>query len=335
MGLLKAFSGSVKGALEDSWKEMYMCDAFPANVLVLKGSKKTGENSANTNGSANCITDGSLIVVPDGSCAIVTEGGKIHSVFSEPGENTFHSNQSGGFFSGGMGSLVKDAARRFSFGGEDVPITHRVYYVNTKEIMGNVFTPKKPIPVRICDPGADVSMDALLYVSGTYTFRITDPGRFYKTITGNVIHNYEVDALRGQLSSEVLTALQTVLAEIGKEGVYPYQLPAYTQEICGRMQTRLSAGWAGLRGITVTSVALSSISVITDDMRLIQEMQRSKAFQSPMFSVMTGAQLKAMQQTGNTDAVEKKEYWYCTECGKKNRGRFCENCGTKRYEQRK
>ena len=56
MGLIKAAFGSVGGVLADQWKEFFYCESIPANVLVTKGQKRTGNRSSNTKGSDNIIT---------------------------------------------------------------------------------------------------------------------------------------------------------------------------------------------------------------------------------------------------------------------------------------
>ena len=37
MGLIKALTDSVGSVLADQWKEVFTCEAIPADVLVVKG----------------------------------------------------------------------------------------------------------------------------------------------------------------------------------------------------------------------------------------------------------------------------------------------------------
>ena len=39
MGLIKAAVGAAGGALADSWREFFYCDALDQNTLAVKGSK--------------------------------------------------------------------------------------------------------------------------------------------------------------------------------------------------------------------------------------------------------------------------------------------------------
>ena len=47
MGLIKAAAGAAGGVLADQWKEFFTCEALPANVLAVKGQKKTTRRSSN------------------------------------------------------------------------------------------------------------------------------------------------------------------------------------------------------------------------------------------------------------------------------------------------
>lgn len=44
MGLIKAGAGAVGSVFGDQWKEYFYCDALEQDVLVRKGSKRTGKN---------------------------------------------------------------------------------------------------------------------------------------------------------------------------------------------------------------------------------------------------------------------------------------------------
>ena len=61
MGLIKAAFGAAGGVLADQWKEYFYCDALPADIIAVKGQKKTSGRSSNTKGGDNIITNGSII----------------------------------------------------------------------------------------------------------------------------------------------------------------------------------------------------------------------------------------------------------------------------------
>ena len=64
MGLMKAAVSSARGVLADQWKEYFYCDSMDADVLMVKGVKRTA--SRNNKGSDNIITNGSVIAVNEG-----------------------------------------------------------------------------------------------------------------------------------------------------------------------------------------------------------------------------------------------------------------------------
>ena len=152
MGLIKAAFGAAGGVLADQWKEYYYCDSISEDVLMVKGQKRTGKRSSNTKGSDNVITNGSIIAVADGQAMIIVENGRIIEVCAEPGEFTYDTSAEPSIFSGSLGESIKASfktfGRRFTFGG-DVGRDQRVYYFNTKEIMGNKYGTPAPVPFRV------------------------------------------------------------------------------------------------------------------------------------------------------------------------------------------
>ena len=140
MGLIKAALGSAGGVLADQWKEFFYCDALPADVLVTKGQKRASGRSSNTRGSDNIITNGSVIAVADGQCMLLVEQGKVVDVCAEPGEYTYDTSTEPSLFCGDLSQTIpevmKDIGKRFAFGGE-APRDQRVYYFNTRELVGN------------------------------------------------------------------------------------------------------------------------------------------------------------------------------------------------------
>ena len=108
MGLIKAALGSVGGVLADQWKEFFYCESIPANVLVTKGQKRTGNRSSNTKGSENIISNGSGIAVTDGQCMIILDQGRVVEVCAEPGEFTYDASTELSIFAGNLGQSILD-----------------------------------------------------------------------------------------------------------------------------------------------------------------------------------------------------------------------------------
>ena len=88
MGLIKAIAGAAGGVMADQWKEFFTCEALPADVLAVKGQKKTTRRSSNTHGDENIITSGSRIAVADGQCMLIVEQGKVVDIFMSPQHET-------------------------------------------------------------------------------------------------------------------------------------------------------------------------------------------------------------------------------------------------------
>ena len=80
MGLIKAAMGAAGGVLADQWKEYFYCESLPADIIAVKGQKRSGERSANTKGGDNIISNGSVIAVADGQCMLIVEQGKVVDV---------------------------------------------------------------------------------------------------------------------------------------------------------------------------------------------------------------------------------------------------------------
>ena len=136
MGLIKAALGSVGGVMAEQWKEYFYCEALDADVIAVKGMKRTNGRTTNKDVYDNIISNGSVIAVADGQCMIIVEQGKVVDICAEPGEYTYDISTEPSIFSGPLSesipAVLKNIGKRFSFGGEP-PKDQRVYYFNTKE----------------------------------------------------------------------------------------------------------------------------------------------------------------------------------------------------------
>ncbi|MBR2422247.1 MAG: SPFH domain-containing protein, partial [Oscillospiraceae bacterium] len=300
MGLIKAAFGAAGGVLADQWKEYFYCDSLPENVLMAKGEKRTGKRSSNTKGSDNVISNGSVIAVADGQAMIIVDSGRIAEFCAEPGEFTYDTSAEPSIFSGKLGESIKASfatfGRRFTFGG-DVGRDQRVYYFNTKEIMGNKYGTPAPVPFRVVDNNIGLDMEAGLRCNGEYTYRITDPILFYKTLAGNVSGNYTRDMLDSQMKSQFLTCLQPAFAKISEMGIRYSALPGHTLEISEAMDDALTKKWSGDRGISIVSVSVNSVTIAPEDEATIKELQKTAVFRNANMAgaYMVGAQGEAMK----------------------------------------
>lgn len=372
MGLIHAAIGAASGVLAEQWKEYFYCEAMAEDVLAVKGSKRISGRSSNRYGSDNIISSGSVIAVADGQCMLIVEQGKIVEVCAEPGEFVYDASTEPSVFAGSLGDNIievfRNIAKRFTFGGEP-PKDQRVYYFNTKELIGNKYGTPSPVPFRVVDNNIGLDVDIAIRCFGEYSYRISNPLLFYTNICGNVSEDYTRDKLDGQLKTELLTALQPAFAKISDMGIRYSSLPGHTMELADALNEVLSAKWRDLRGIEIVSVGVSSVKASEEDEKMIKELQRNAAFRNPQMAAahLVGAQAAAMQaaasneggaamafmgmnmaanaggvnaqslyQMGMQQPVQQAapapeaNVWACPGCGAQASGKFCPECGTKK-----
>lgn len=309
MGLIKAAMGAVGGAMADQWKEFFYCEALSENVMVVKGQKLASDRSSNTQGEDNIITSGSGIAVADGQCMIIVEQGKILDFCAESGQYTFDAGGEPSLFAGGsfgenaLGSL-RSAWERFKFGGAPGKDT-RVYYFNTKELIGNKYGTPSPVPFRVVDQNIGLDIDIAIRCFGEYSYRITNPILFYTNVCGNVADSYARSTIEGQLKTELMTALQPAFAKISAMGVRYSALPGHTMELAQALNEVLSAKWRDLRGLEIISFGVSSVKASDEDEQMIKELQRNAAFRDPTMAAahLVGAQAAAMQSAAANEGT--------------------------------
>ena len=307
MGLIKAGLGAVGGVLADQWKEFFYCEALPSDVLVRKGQKRVSGRSSNTKGSDNIISNGSGIAVADGQCMIIVEQGKIVEVCAEPGEFTYDTSTEPSIFAGKLGESIlntfKAVGKRFAYGG-DTGKDQRVYYFNTKEIMGNKFGTANPIMFDVVNKQIGFRRTVQVRCNGMYTYFLSDPLLFYTKVCGNVEQEYTREEIDEQLKTEFISALQPALAMLSEQELRPAQLPAKVNELRAAMNEALRYEWIESRGITVGKIALNPITLTEEDMKKINQMEDAVAMGSNPFMMagrMTDATANAMETAaGNT-----------------------------------
>ena len=308
MGLIRAAMGAAGGVMADQWKEYFYCEAMPADLLATRGWKRQSGRSANTKGNDNIISNGSIVAVADGQCAMIVEQGKVVDMCAEPGEYTYDTGSAPTLFSGDLsesiGAVFQNIGKRFTFGGE-APMDQRIYYFNTKELVGNKYGTPSPVPFRVVDQRAGIDIDIAIRCFGEYSYRITNPILFYTNVCGNVEEGYTRDEIDGQLKSELMTALQPAFAKISDMGIRYSALPGHTMELAEALNDVLSAKWGKLRGIEIVSFGVSSVKASEEDEQMLKEMQRNAAFMDPTRAAahLVGAQASAMQTAaGNQGA---------------------------------
>lgn len=372
MGLIQAAKQTVTSLLGDQWREYFYCDSLSSDVLAVKGQKRVGSGSSNTKGTDNIISNGAIIAVNEGQCMMIVQQGAIVEFSAQAGEFVWDKSTEPSIFYGNLGDNLKSTwevlKKRFTLGG-DAGTDQRVYYFNTKEIIGNKYGTANPVPFRVVDQNIGLDMDIAIRCFGEYSYRLADPMLFYKNVCGNVAGRYTRGEIDSQLKAEFLTALQPAFAKISAMGVRYSALPGHTDDMSRALNEVLSDKWRGLRGIEVVSVGVSSVKASEEDEATIKELQKTAVYRNPNMAgaAIVGAQAEAMktaaanengammgfmgmgmaQNAGGMNANtlfqmgQQPQYqqpqaapsvWTCS-CGQtENTGRFCINCGKPKPE---
>lgn len=376
MGLIKAAVGAFGGTMADQWKEFFYCDAIENDVLAVKGEKRVSGRSSNRRGNDNIISSGSGIAVADGQCMIIVEQGKVVEVCAEPGEFTYDASTEPSLFTGGLGQGIlntfETVKKRFTYGG-DTGKDQRVYYFNTKELLGNKFGTANPIPFRVVDRNIGLDIDVSVRCNGVYSYKIVDPLLFYTNVCGNFEQQYDREEIESQLKAEFISALQPAFAKISELQIRPSAIPGHVQELCDAMNQALTQKWQQTRGLAVVSIAMNPVTLPEEDSQMIKDAQRTAMMRDPSMAAATlaGAQADAMKaaasntagamtgfmgmnmanQAGGVNmqnlfemgaqrmrpvpeaAAPTPQSGWTCACGAVNQGKFCSECGSPKPQE--
>lgn len=309
MGLIKAISGAIRGVAADQWKEYFYCDALETDVLVTKGQKRTNSRFGSKNdGNDNLITNGSVVAVNEGQCMIIVDQGKVVEFCAEAGEFLYDTSSEPSLLSGDLGENIgktfSTIGKRFTFGG-DTGKDQRVYFFNTKEILGNKYGTANPVPFRVVDANIGLDVDISVRCNGEYSYQIFDPILFYTNVCGNVTDEYTRDKIDSQLKSELMTALQPAFAEISAMGIRYSAVPAHTLEVADALNKQLSEKWSQLRGIRIVSFGVNTIKASEEDEQMIKDLQKTAVLRNPNMAAATlvGAQAEAMKSAASNTST--------------------------------
>ncbi len=308
MGLIKAIKNAVSTATADQWREYFYCDALNNEILATKGKKRVSGKGSNTKGEDNIISNGSVVAVNEGQCMMIVDQGKVVEFCAEAGEFVYDTSSEPSLFYGdfgeSLGRTFEIIGRRFTFGG-DTAKEQRVYFFNTKEIMGNKYGTASPVPFRVVDANIGLDIDITLRCNGEYSYRITDPLLFYKNVCGNITGNFTKNEIESQLKTELLTALQPAFARVSEMGVRYSSIPKHTTEMVGILNEELSAKWSELRGISMVSFGMNSIKAPEEDEAMIKELQRTAVYRNPNMAAasLVNAQADAMRAAASNTST--------------------------------
>ena len=223
--------------------------------------------------------------------------------------------------------------RRISFGGDAPSVrgNQHVYYLNTKEIVGNPYTAVVPVALAADASGGEVN--ANMVCGGTFSYRIADPERFYKLIAGNVSGAYNRSRLTHQIENELQKNLGAAVSVLSRQGLRPSGLPEYTGQLCGELRRCLSAGWMGNNGLEMVSLGMDRFA--PESTGEIQMLQYTSAHREAVSAPVRNMIREGLTGSGGNAlaaAIRGNTGWTCR-CGTVSTGKFCPECGGPRLEE--
>lgn len=369
MGLIRATAKAVRGALAEQWLEVFEATELDSKTLFCAGTKT--RNGSNVKGTDNVISNGSIIHVYDNQFMFIVDGGRVVDYTSVPGYYRVDGSSSPSMFNGEFRDSLRDSFERIKFGGETSK-KQKVYYVNLQEITGIKFGTQSPVnyfdnfynaelflraygnySIKIQDPLKfyaevvpknasvfDTEMLAEQYLSEFLEALQTAIGRL--SVDGHRISH--IQAKGTELSEHMQNVLDEEWnklrgIEIQSVGIASVSYDEESQRLInmrnqGAMLSDplIREGYiqgAMARGLEAAGSneggAANAFMGIGMGMGM---MPMGYNYHQPYASVPVHRE--EPKPDSSTDLFNRKE-WLC-ECGTKNSGNFCSNCGTKKKQ---
>lgn len=363
MGIIKAAASAVKGALADSWLEVYEADDLGDQVVFTKGvCTRQGQNKKK---STDTVSNGSVIHVAPNQFMMLTDGGKVIDYTAEEGYYEVSDSSLPSLLNGEFKDTLNDIFDRIRFGGQ-TPSKQKVYFINLQEIKGIKFGTRNPVNYFDNFYNAELFLRA----HGTYSIKITNPLKFYAEVIPKNDDHVTVSEINEQYLNEFLEALQSALNQMSADGIRISHVTSKSRELGGYMAHVLDGDWNQNRGMEIQSVGIASVSYDEESKKLIHLRNQGamlsdasvregyvqgalargmEAAGSNKGGAMTGfmgmgmgmqaggnfldaasrtnvRQMQA-QQTAQTALPASSDAWTCS-CGAANTGKFCSECGS-------
>lgn len=315
MGFIKAFAGSLGGALGEQWQDFFVpMPNVPGTAGIFRAIKRETNSGrgSNTEGSANIITNGSKIIVPEGTALVTMQDGGITGLITEPGGFIFTSSDpnSRSMFAGNgiLSSTFGQSWERFKFGGQP-GAEQLAFYVNLKEIPNNRFGTQSEIYWD--DAYLNAQVGAI--TRGTYTLRILDPILFIKNFVpakylqanSPVFDFADMDNDAGaQLFNEVVSSLSGAFSNYTNDPSKGNRITRIQGDQIGFAQSLSKAvedgySWRTDRGLEIVKVAIQTIEYDEDTRRLLSDVKKADALSGARGnSFMQQSVARGMQAAG-------------------------------------
>lgn len=256
MGIIRAVTGAIGGALADSWQEVIEPSPMGENTCLVPGQLVTQNGrSQNRKGSENIVSNGSIIHVYDNQFMMLIDGGKVVDFTAEPGYFKVDNSSMPSLFAGQFGDTLKETFNRVKFGG--IPSqSQRVFYLNMQEMKNIKFG--TPNAINYFDNF--YNSELFIRAHGTYSVRISEPFKFYQEVIPRaaITENRAVDfqELNQQYSDEFIEALSSAINQYSADGNRISYITSKSRELGKYMSQTLDEEWNQLRGMEVVSVGI-------------------------------------------------------------------------------
>ena len=276
MGIIKAVTTAVGGALADQWLEAVEPDDMGDRTVFVRGVQVRRGKGSNTKGSSDIVSDGSVIHVYPNQFMMLVDGGKIVDYTAEEGYYKVSHSSMPSMFNGQFGEALKETFNRIRFGGV-TPGAQKVYYVNLQEIKGIKFGTRNPVNYFDNFYNAELFLRA----HGTYSIKVTDPIKFYAEVIPKNADHVEIDSINEQYLSEFLEALQTSINQMSADGTRISYVTSRSRELGQYMAQTLDEEWTRMRGMEIQAVGIASITYDEESQNLINLRNRGAMMSDP------------------------------------------------------
>ena len=276
MGIIKAVTTAVGGALADQWLEAVEPDDMGDRTVFVRGVQVRRGKGSNTKGSSDIVSDGSVIHVYPNQFMMLVDGGKIVDYTAEEGYYKVSHSSMPSMFNGQFGEALKESFNRIRFGGV-TPGAQKVYYVNLQEIKGIKFGTRNPVNYFDNFYNAELFLRA----HGTYSIKVTDPIKFYAEVIPKNADHVEIDSINEQYLSEFLEALQTSIHQMSADGTRISYVTSRSRELGQYMAQTLDEEWTRMRGMEIQAVGIASITYDEESQNLSNLRNRGAMMSDP------------------------------------------------------
>lgn len=300
MGIIRAVTDAISGALADQWLEVIEPDQMSDRTVFTAGVQmRQGERNSNTKRTSAVVSNGSVIHVYPNQFMLLVDGGKIVDYTAEEGYYTVNNSSEPSLFNGDLGDSVKESFNRVRFGGT-TPYAQKVFYVNLQEIKGIKFGTTNP--VNYFD--SFYNSELFLRAFGAYSIKVVDPIKFYTEAIPKNAEHVDISDINEQYLSEFLGALQAAINQMSADGVRISHVTSKNMELSRYMADILDDDWKDLRGMEVVSVGLAGLSYSEESQKLINMRNQGAMLSDPNVreGYVQGSVARGLEAAGSNSA---------------------------------